>query len=117
MDFSYFNAVLKSTSFPPYDPWFAGGYINYYYYGFMLVGVLVKFLGILPSIAYNLILPTIFSLIALGAFSIVWNLMGPTDSLWMMTALMNLELLGYPLILGAEKRQNTSGNSTRLLFG
>lgn len=74
MDFSYFNAVLKSTSFPPYDPWFAGGYINYYYYGFVLVGVLVKFTGILPAIAYNLILPTLLSLIAMGAFSIVWNL-------------------------------------------
>jgi YYY domain-containing protein len=74
MDFSYFNAVLKSTSFPPYDPWFAGGYINYYYYGFVIVGVLVKFLGIMPSFAYNLILPTLFSLVAMGAFSIVWNL-------------------------------------------
>lgn len=74
MDFSYFNAVLKSTSFPPYDPWFAGGYINYYYYGFVFVGVLVKFLGIVPAFAYNLILPTVLTLIALGAFSIVWNL-------------------------------------------
>jgi YYY domain-containing protein len=74
MDFSYFNAVLKSTSFPPYDPWYAGGYLNYYYYGFVLVGTLVKFLGIAPSIAYNLILPTLFSLIALGAFSASWNL-------------------------------------------
>ena len=74
MDFSYFNAVLKSTTFPPYDPWYAGGYLNYYYYGFVFVGVLVKWLGIVPSIAYNLILPTIFGMIAMGAFSIAWNL-------------------------------------------
>jgi YYY domain-containing protein len=75
MDFSFFNAILKSSVFPPYDPWFAGGYINYYYYGFVLVGVLVKWLGIQPSVAYNLIIPTVFSLIAMGAFSIGWNLM------------------------------------------
>lgn len=74
MDFSYFNAVLKSTSFPPYDPWFAEGYLNYYYYGFVLVSSLVKFLGIVPSVAYNLILPTMFALIAMGAFSVGWNL-------------------------------------------
>ncbi|MEA3439193.1 MAG: DUF2298 domain-containing protein, partial [Chloroflexota bacterium] len=74
MDFAYLNALLKSSSFPPYDPWYAGGYLNYYYYGFMLVGVLVKWLGIVPSIAYNFIIPTIFSLIAIGAFSIAWNI-------------------------------------------
>ncbi|MCL4274001.1 MAG: glycosyltransferase family 39 protein [Anaerolineales bacterium] len=75
MDFSYFNAVLKSTSFPPYDPWFAGGYINYYYYGFVMAGTPVKLLGIVPSIAYNFILPTWFALVAIGAFAIGWNLM------------------------------------------
>ena len=73
MDFSYFNAVLRSSSFPPYDPWFAGGYINYYYYGFVYVGTLVKLLGIVPAFAYNLILPTLISLTAMGAFSIAWN--------------------------------------------
>ncbi len=73
MDFSYFQAVLKSTTFPPYDPWFAGGYINYYYYGFVVVGVLVKWLGIEPAIAYNLILPTLFAFVGTGAFSIGWN--------------------------------------------
>ncbi len=70
MDFSYFNAVLKSESFPPYDPWYAGGYINYYYYGFVLAGTPVKLLGIVPSIAHNLILPTWFALVALGAFAV-----------------------------------------------
>jgi YYY domain-containing protein len=77
MDFSYLNAVLKSTSFPPYDPWYAGGYINYYYYGFVLVGVLIKGLGIVPSIAYNLFLPSLFAMVAMGAFSLGWNLLGP----------------------------------------
>jgi YYY domain-containing protein len=75
MDFSYFNAILKSTTFPPYDPWFAGGYINYYYYGFVLVGMPVKLLGIVPTIAYNFILPTLFAMVGACAFSIGWNLL------------------------------------------
>ncbi|MFC1922376.1 DUF2298 domain-containing protein [Chloroflexota bacterium] len=82
MDFSYLNAVLKSTTFPPFDPWFSGGYINYYYYGFVLVGVLIKWLGIIPSVAYNLIIPTLFSLIAMGAFSLGWNLISAGRSVF-----------------------------------
>ncbi len=78
MDFSYFNAVIKSTVFPPYDPWFAGGYINYYYYGFVLVGMPVKLLGIVPSIAYNLILPTLFALVGSSAFHLGFHLVGST---------------------------------------
>jgi YYY domain-containing protein len=74
MDFSYFNAILKSTYFPPYDPWYANGYINYYYYGFVIVGMPVKLLGIVPSIAYNFILPTLYSMVALGAFCVGFNL-------------------------------------------
>lgn len=80
MDFSYFNAVIKSTSFPPYDPWFAGGYINYYYYGFVIVGTPVKLLGIVPSIAYNFILPTLFATTGICAFSIGWNLLANSQS-------------------------------------
>ena len=50
------------------------GYINYYYYGYVLVGMPVKLLGITPSVAYNLVLPALFSMVGLGAFSIGWNL-------------------------------------------
>ncbi len=75
MDFAYFNAILKSTTFPPYDPWFAGGYINYYYYGYVIVGTPVKLLGIVPSIAFNFILPTLFAMLGVGAFSVGWNLL------------------------------------------
>jgi YYY domain-containing protein len=76
MDFSYFNAVIKSATFPPYDPWFAGGYINYYYYGYVIVGLPVKLLGIMPSVAYNLILPTLYALLGAGMFSITWSITG-----------------------------------------
>lgn len=74
MDLSYFNAVLKSSTFPPYDPWYAGGYINYYYYGFVYVGALTKLLGVMPTTAYNLIIPMLFSFTGLGAFAIAYNL-------------------------------------------
>ncbi len=74
MDLSYFTAVIKSTTFPPYDPWYAGGYINYYYYGFVLVGTLTRLLGILPTLAYNLILPMLFSFTGIGVFSIAYNI-------------------------------------------
>ncbi len=74
MDFSYFNAILKSTTFPPYDPWFAGGYINYYYFGLMIVSVPVKLLGIIPATAYNIILPLLFSCVLTAAFSLGWNI-------------------------------------------
>jgi YYY domain-containing protein len=70
MDFAYFNSVLKATYFPPQDPWFAGGYINYYYFGFVLVGTLVKALGIDPAVAYNIVIPTLFALTACGAFGL-----------------------------------------------
>ncbi|MEX2031019.1 MAG: DUF2298 domain-containing protein [Anaerolineales bacterium] len=74
MDFSYLNAVLRAESFPPYDPWFAGGYINYYYFGFVIVGVPIQLLGMVPSVAYNLAIPTLFSLTALAAYCAARNL-------------------------------------------
>ena len=38
----------------------------------------VKLLGIVPSLAYNFILPTLFAMVALAAFGIGWNLLDAT---------------------------------------
>lgn len=74
MDFAFLNGVLRSTTFPPIDPWFAGGFINYYYFGYVLLGAPTLLLGIVPAFAYNLMIPTIFSLTGLGAFSAAFNI-------------------------------------------
>ncbi len=74
MDFAYLNAVLRSSWFPPYDPWFAGAVMNYYYFGFVLVGAPMKALGIDPAIGYNIAIAMLFALTGVGAFTLAATL-------------------------------------------
>ena len=74
MDFSYLNAIIKSSVFPAYDPWYGGGYINYYYYGQILIGLPMKLLGVIPATAYNILLALWYGMFSVGVFSLAWNI-------------------------------------------
>lgn len=74
MELAYFNAVIRSTLLPPYDPWFAGGYLNYYYWGYFLLAIPTRLAGVVPTVAFNLATPLLFALTVTGAASVVYNL-------------------------------------------
>jgi len=80
LEIGFLNAIVKSPYMPPYDPYFAGGYINYYYYGLFLVGILVKLTGIQPTVAFNLAVPLLAGLTASNVFCLAYNLALSADA-------------------------------------
>jgi YYY domain-containing protein len=75
MEVAFINSVLRSESFPPYDPWLSGYAISYYYFGYVLVGMMGKFSAVPGSVAFNLGLSLVFALTAVGAYGLVYNLL------------------------------------------
>jgi uncharacterized membrane protein len=75
MELAFINAILHSPNFPPHDPWLAGYAISYYYFGYILVAMLAMLTGTPGGVAFNLGISLVFALSALGAYSLVFNLL------------------------------------------
>jgi YYY domain-containing protein len=97
MDFLMLNAVLESRSFPPYDPWMAGERLNYYYFGYVVQAVPVRFLGLPAGVGYNLALASTLALGASAAFGLAYNLVRSAGGQrgWGLSALLTGVLTVY----------------------
>ena len=70
LELAFLNAITRSRTFPPLDPFFAGGYINYYYFGYLLVATLARATTIAPALAFNLAIATFFGLLLGTSYSV-----------------------------------------------
>jgi YYY domain-containing protein len=75
MELAFINAIIGSESMPPNDPWLSGYAISYYYFGFVLVGMMAKLAGTIGGIAFNLGVSLTFALTAVGSYGLLFNLL------------------------------------------
>ncbi|HEX9013364.1 MAG TPA: DUF2298 domain-containing protein, partial [Anaerolineaceae bacterium] len=75
MELAFLNAILKSPTFPPHDPWLSGYAISYYYFGYVLVTMFIRLSGAATGVGFNLAIALLFGLTALGAYGILYDLL------------------------------------------
>jgi|Deesub1362A_J573_1020465.scaffolds.fasta_scaffold00318_41 YYY domain-containing protein len=72
MDIAFLNSVIHAGKFPPPDPFFAGGTLNFYYYFGYVIGAVTTMLSLSPpEIGFNISLAYIAAL----SFSTVYGLL------------------------------------------
>ena len=74
MELAFINAILRSPSFPPHDPWLSGYAISYYYFGYVIIAMLARITGTASSVAFNLTASSWFALTGLAAYGLVYDL-------------------------------------------
>lgn len=79
MEIAFLNAIERSDRLPPLDPWLSGYVISYYYFGYVIVSMLIQLSQVATSVGFNLGVALLFALTAAGAFSLVYNLVAAID--------------------------------------
>lgn len=64
------NSVMRSRTIPPHDAWFAGGVMNYYYGGYLMLSVPMRIVGVAPGVALNVGLALVVAAGVTAAFTL-----------------------------------------------
>jgi uncharacterized membrane protein len=57
------------------DPWLSGYAISYYYFGYVMVAMLIRVTGVITGVGFNLAIALWFGMTALGAYGILYSLL------------------------------------------
>jgi YYY domain-containing protein len=75
MEIAFLNATLRSPTFPPNDPWLSGFSISYYYFGYVIMSMVMRLSAVPSTIGFNLGIATLFALTCTGAYGLVYGLL------------------------------------------
>ncbi len=75
MELAFINSILKSPAFPPQDPWLSGYAISYYYFGYVIIAMLIRITGVISGVGFNLTASLWFGLTAAAAYGLVYDLL------------------------------------------
>ena len=75
MEMMFINGILRSETLPPADGWLSGYSISYYYFGYLMTAILIRFSGVPSEIGFNLMLATVFGMAAAGSFELIGELL------------------------------------------
>lgn len=75
MELAFISAILKSPQFPPRDPWLSAYAISYYYFGYVMIAMIIKTCGTTAWVGFNLASSLWFALAGTAAFSMIFSLL------------------------------------------
>jgi uncharacterized membrane protein len=80
MEMAFLNGVLNSPRFPPLDVWLSGFGISYYYFGYIMMGLLTRLSGAPAGVGFELYDALLLALAIVGVFGVVYNLVANSIS-------------------------------------
>ncbi|HCE16314.1 MAG TPA: hypothetical protein DEQ80_00505 [Anaerolinea thermolimosa] len=86
MELAFIQAILRSPSFPPHDPWLSGYAISYYYFGYVMVAMLSRLTGVAGEVGFNLAIAGWFGLAGVASYGVLYELLASGAGLKMRKA-------------------------------
>ena len=80
LDFGLLRSLLRTSTLPPEDMWFAGEPVSYYYGGHLLVSQVTRLTGTPPEIAYNLALAGSYATLLTTAYGLAAGIAARVDA-------------------------------------
>lgn len=74
MELAFMTGILRSSSFPPNDPWLSGYAISYYYFGYVMSAMFTMLSGVTAGIGFSLTIAMWFALTGVAAFGVAYNM-------------------------------------------